>query len=201
MTDDGGIWKRLFAQSRRPHAGPSKAVTPSRKRPLGRSSRGPSGLDPVPLLREYDGPWLTVSTPAEGPVEELHELVPGVDHESVEGTSHWISLTTPTGSTRSSTGSWIRLTPPRRHARGPRSAPPTPETPMAEAAGPRGEPAARSGGEPATAPCAPCAQPEGDDRPARRPASRATRSRPRGRRPARTAWPSAGTARRGGSRR
>ena len=28
-------------------------------------------------------------------MEELHELVPGVDHESVEGTSHWIQLDDP----------------------------------------------------------------------------------------------------------
>jgi pimeloyl-ACP methyl ester carboxylesterase len=36
-----------------------------------------------------------VSTPPEGPVTELHQLVPGVEHETVEGTSHWIQLDEP----------------------------------------------------------------------------------------------------------
>ena len=49
----------------------------------------------MPPLEAYAGPRLTVSTPQEGPVQELHELVPGVDHETVEGTSHWIQLDDP----------------------------------------------------------------------------------------------------------
>ena len=36
-----------------------------------------------------------MSTPQEGPGQELHELVPGVEHETVEGTSHWIQLDEP----------------------------------------------------------------------------------------------------------
>ena len=49
----------------------------------------------VPPLESYGGPRLTISTPQEGPVQELHELVRGVDHETVEGTSHWIQLDDP----------------------------------------------------------------------------------------------------------
>ena len=54
-------------------------------------------FDPVSPLESYTGPRLTVSTPQDGPVQELHELVPGVDHETVEGTSHWIQLDDPDG--------------------------------------------------------------------------------------------------------
>lgn len=52
-------------------------------------------FDPVPSLADYTGPRLTISTPQQGPAKELHELVPGVDHETVEGTSHWIQLDDP----------------------------------------------------------------------------------------------------------
>jgi pimeloyl-ACP methyl ester carboxylesterase len=91
-----GIWKRLLANA-----------TPATRRTVeGESDRLPEKVarriigatfefDPVPPLEAYSGPRLTVSTPQEGPVQELHELVPGVDHETVEGTSHWIQLDDP----------------------------------------------------------------------------------------------------------
>jgi len=52
-------------------------------------------FDPVPGLEAYGGPRLTISGPQEGPMQELHELVRGVDPETVEGTSHWIQLDDP----------------------------------------------------------------------------------------------------------
>jgi pimeloyl-ACP methyl ester carboxylesterase len=56
---------------------------------------GTFAFDPVPPLGQFDGPRLTVSTPPEGPMQPLHELVRGVDHVTVEGTSHWIQLDDP----------------------------------------------------------------------------------------------------------
>lgn len=91
-----GIWKRLLANA-----------TPATRRTVeGESDRMPEKVareiiaatfefDPVPGLESYSGPRLTVATPQEGPVQELHELVPGVDHVTVEGTSHWIQLDDP----------------------------------------------------------------------------------------------------------
>lgn len=88
-----GIWKRLLA-----------SATPATRRTVeGESDRIPEKaakaiiaatfeFDPVPGLESYGGPRLTISTPQVGPVQELHELVRGVDHETVEGTSHWIQL-------------------------------------------------------------------------------------------------------------
>ncbi|MFL5769498.1 MAG: alpha/beta fold hydrolase [Chloroflexota bacterium] len=91
-----GIWRRLLANA-----------TPATRRTVeGESDRLPKDVakriiratfefDPVPALRSYHGPRLTVSTPEEGPVQELHEVVRGVEHETVEGTSHWIQLDDP----------------------------------------------------------------------------------------------------------
>lgn len=91
-----GIWKRLTANA-----------TPATRRTVeGESDRMPEKVarkiidatfefDPVPPLEAYNGPRLTVSTPQEGQVQELHLLVRGVDHETVEGTSHWIQLDDP----------------------------------------------------------------------------------------------------------
>jgi pimeloyl-ACP methyl ester carboxylesterase len=91
-----GIWRRLLANA-----------TPATRRTVeGESDRMPEKVareiiratfefDPVPPLAAYAGRRLTVSTPQEGPGQELHELVPGVDHETVEGTSHWIQLDEP----------------------------------------------------------------------------------------------------------
>jgi len=91
-----GIWTRLLANA-----------TPATRRTVeGESDRMPEKVarkiigatfefDPVPPLRAFDGPRLTVSTPQEGPMQELHDLVPGVGHETVEGTSHWIQLDDP----------------------------------------------------------------------------------------------------------
>jgi len=88
-----GIWKRLLADA-----------TPATRRTVeGESDKLPEKVaraiiaatfefDPVPGLESYAGPRLTISTPQEGPVQELNELVRGVDHETVEGTSHWIQL-------------------------------------------------------------------------------------------------------------
>lgn len=91
-----GIWKRLLA-----------GATPATRRTVeGESERIPEKVarkiigatfefDPIPPLESYAGPRLTISTPQDGPVQELHELVSGVDHETVEGTSHWIQLDEP----------------------------------------------------------------------------------------------------------
>jgi len=92
----GGIWRRLLANAtpatRRTVEGESDKIPEEMARQIIRAT---FEFDPVPSLEAYDGPRLTVSTPQEDPVQELHELVPGVAHETVEGTSHWIQLDEP----------------------------------------------------------------------------------------------------------
>jgi pimeloyl-ACP methyl ester carboxylesterase len=91
-----GIWRRLLADAtpatRRTVEGENDRLPP---RTASEIVRATFAFDPVPPLEAYQGPRLTVSTPQEGPVRELHELVPGVEHETVEGTSHWIQLDQP----------------------------------------------------------------------------------------------------------
>lgn len=91
-----GIWRRLLADAtpatRRTVEGENDRLP---KQTASEIIRATFAFDPVPPLQAYDGPRLTVSTPQEGPVKELHELVPGVEHETVEGTSHWIQLDEP----------------------------------------------------------------------------------------------------------
>ena len=91
-----GIWRRLLANAtpatRRTVEGESDRIPEKAAREIIRAT---FEFDPVPPLRAYDGPRLTVSTPQEGPMQELHDLVPGVGHETVEGTSHWIQLDDP----------------------------------------------------------------------------------------------------------
>ena len=92
----GGIWRRLLANAtpatRRTVEGESEKLPEDIQRQIIRAT---FEFDPVPPLRGFDGPRLTVSTPQEGPVKELHEVVPGVEHETVDGTSHWIQLDEP----------------------------------------------------------------------------------------------------------
>jgi pimeloyl-ACP methyl ester carboxylesterase len=91
-----GIWRRLLANAtpatRRTVEGESDRISEKAAREIIRAT---FEFDPVPPLESYRGPRLTISTPQEGPVQELHELVPGVDHETVEATSHWIQLDDP----------------------------------------------------------------------------------------------------------
>jgi len=91
-----GIWRRLLANAtpatRRTVEGESDRIPEKAAREIIRAT---FEFDPVPPLRAYDGPRLTISTPSEGPMQELHDLVPGVRHETVEGTSHWIQLDDP----------------------------------------------------------------------------------------------------------
>jgi pimeloyl-ACP methyl ester carboxylesterase len=91
-----GIWRRLLAEAtpatRRTVEGENDRLPPQTASEIVRAT---FAFDPVPPLEAYQGPRMTVSTPQEGPVRELHELVPGVEHETVEGTSHWIQLDQP----------------------------------------------------------------------------------------------------------
>jgi len=91
-----GIWKRLLINAtpatRRIVEGESDRMAENVARKIIAAT---FDFDPVPGLESYSGPRLTISTPQEGPVQELHELVRGVDHETVEGTSHWIQLDDP----------------------------------------------------------------------------------------------------------
>jgi pimeloyl-ACP methyl ester carboxylesterase len=91
-----GLWRRLLASAtpatRRTVEGENDKIPERVAREIIRAT---FDFDPVQPLRAYDGPRLTVSTPPAGPMQELHELVPGVDHETVEGTSHWIQLDDP----------------------------------------------------------------------------------------------------------
>jgi pimeloyl-ACP methyl ester carboxylesterase len=91
-----GIWRRLLAEAtpatRRTVEGENDRLPPQTASEIVRAT---FAFDPVPPLEAYQGPRMTVSTPQEGPARELHELVPGVEHETVEGTSHWIQLDQP----------------------------------------------------------------------------------------------------------
>lgn len=51
--------------------------------------------DPVPALEHYRGPTLAVNTPDADTPNDVHHLVPGVRHETMEGTSHWMQLDRP----------------------------------------------------------------------------------------------------------
>jgi pimeloyl-ACP methyl ester carboxylesterase len=91
-----GINRRLLASAtpatRRTVEGESDRMPETRAR---RIIAGTFAFDPVPPLEAYHGPKLTISPPTDGPMQPLHELVEGVDHETVEGTSHWIQLDDP----------------------------------------------------------------------------------------------------------
>ncbi|HEX5013532.1 MAG TPA: alpha/beta hydrolase [Candidatus Limnocylindrales bacterium] len=91
-----GIWKRLLANAtpatRRTVEGESDKISEKVARAIIAAT---FEFDPVLDLESYAGPRLTISTPPDGPVQDLSALVRGVDHETVEGTSHWIQLDDP----------------------------------------------------------------------------------------------------------
>jgi pimeloyl-ACP methyl ester carboxylesterase len=91
-----GIWKRLLAKA----TPGTRQTVESEQDSLPKATasaiiRSTFEFDPVPPLEAYPGPKLTISTPSEGPVKELHQVVAGVEHETVEDTSHWIQLDEP----------------------------------------------------------------------------------------------------------
>jgi pimeloyl-ACP methyl ester carboxylesterase len=51
--------------------------------------------DPRPALERYPGPKLAITTPESDSPNDLHRLVPGVDHVPMAGTSHWMQLDRP----------------------------------------------------------------------------------------------------------
>jgi len=51
--------------------------------------------DPQPALERYHGPTLAVITPDADTPNDIHRLVPGVQHEMMDGTSHWMQLDRP----------------------------------------------------------------------------------------------------------
>ena len=51
--------------------------------------------DPLPALERYRGPTLAVTTPDADTPDDIHHLVPGVQHETMDGTSHWMQLDKP----------------------------------------------------------------------------------------------------------
>jgi pimeloyl-ACP methyl ester carboxylesterase len=51
--------------------------------------------DPVPALRRYAGPALSVITPINDAAWSLHKLVEGLPTRRIEGTSHWLQLDAP----------------------------------------------------------------------------------------------------------
>ena len=51
--------------------------------------------DPTRALERYRGPVLAVTTPDADSPNDIHHLVPGVQHEMMEGTSHWMQLDDP----------------------------------------------------------------------------------------------------------
>jgi pimeloyl-ACP methyl ester carboxylesterase len=51
--------------------------------------------DPLPALERYDGPKLAVITPDGDTPDDIHRLLPDVQHVMIDGTSHWIQLDKP----------------------------------------------------------------------------------------------------------
>lgn len=51
--------------------------------------------DPLPALQRFHGPTLAVITPEADTPNDIHRLVPGVLHEMMDGTSHWMQLDRP----------------------------------------------------------------------------------------------------------
>jgi pimeloyl-ACP methyl ester carboxylesterase len=53
-------------------------------------------FDPKPGLAKYSGPRLALVTPGNDQPSSIHRLVPGIEHQVVEGVSHWLMLDKPT---------------------------------------------------------------------------------------------------------
>jgi pimeloyl-ACP methyl ester carboxylesterase len=51
--------------------------------------------DPLPALQRYRGPILAVITPDADTPNDIHHLVPDVQREMMDGTSHWMQLDKP----------------------------------------------------------------------------------------------------------
>ncbi len=52
-------------------------------------------FDPLPLLRNYPGPKMIVSTSMENQPHTLSQSFPDVPHKVIEGTSHWMQMDKP----------------------------------------------------------------------------------------------------------
>lgn len=72
-----------------------------------------AGFDPITPLGRYDGPRLAVVTPANDAPESLHNLVAGLPHHIISGTSHWIQMDRPGPVNRILDG-FLREVPPGR---------------------------------------------------------------------------------------
>lgn len=51
--------------------------------------------NPVPALKRYDGPKLSIITPVNETPFSLHRLVSDLPHKLIEGTGHWLHLDKP----------------------------------------------------------------------------------------------------------
>ena len=54
----------------------------------------------MPALARYHGPMLAVVTPEADTPNDIHRLVPDVQHDVMDGTSHWMQLDDPEGFNR-----------------------------------------------------------------------------------------------------
>ena len=57
--------------------------------------RATFGFDPEPALRAYPGPKLAIVTPRAAAPHELHNVVAGVPHRVISGTSHFFQMDRP----------------------------------------------------------------------------------------------------------
>jgi pimeloyl-ACP methyl ester carboxylesterase len=58
--------------------------------------KGMFQYDPLPALREYEGPLLIISTTREAKQPNtLAAQMPKLDHQSIDGTSHWTQMDKP----------------------------------------------------------------------------------------------------------
>jgi pimeloyl-ACP methyl ester carboxylesterase len=88
-------WKKLLTNAR-----PDVSLRIDRGRRRMRRSAAMSILrtifafDPIPPLSRFDGPKLAITTSAPNP-QALHHQARGVDHEVIDGTSHWMQMDKP----------------------------------------------------------------------------------------------------------
>lgn len=89
------IWSRLLAnatpQVRTRVARERERLSDEESRSIIRST---FEYDPLPALRQYQGPTLNVTTGDDNPTD-LHHLAAGLRHRAIEGTSHWPQMDKP----------------------------------------------------------------------------------------------------------
>jgi pimeloyl-ACP methyl ester carboxylesterase len=91
-----GYWSQLLAGAQPPVA--EKLAEGKGAMPRARAMsiiKATFQYDPLPALRRYAGPKLTVITPGGDQPSALHKLVPDLPHQVITGTSHFLHMDKP----------------------------------------------------------------------------------------------------------